>query len=116
MSRLWKIRAAPSVASVKAFDCISALRALGEESRLRILRLLLDRPRNVTELAETLELTTYNVSKHLRVLKQAGLVDCTKDGQQRFYGVAADLRQHLQHHENVLDLGCCLFRFDQLPQ
>ncbi len=101
---------------MKNFDCITALRALGEENRLRILHLLLEQERSVTELAQALELTTYNVSKHLRVLKDATLVDCEKRGQQRLYSIAADLQQHLRRNKNTLDLGCCLFRFDELDR
>jgi len=101
---------------VKDFDCITALRALGEENRLRILRLLLKRDRTVNELAEVLNLTQYNASKHLRVLKDATLVDCEKQGQQRIYSIAEDLQQHLKRNQNTLDLGCCLFRFDELPE
>ncbi len=100
---------------MKKLDCISALRALGEESRLRMLRLLMESHRSVSELAELLGMTTYNVSKHLRVLREAGLVDCEKRGQQRFYQVAKDFQSHLKASGNTLDLGCCLFRFDQLP-
>lgn len=95
-------------------DCIGALKALGEQTRLRILRLLMERQRSVTELAEQLDLTAYNASKHLRVLKEAGLVDCDKQGQQRLYHITADLQQRLKENHDVLDLGCCLFRFDQL--
>lgn len=101
---------------MKKFDCISALKALGEESRLRLLRLLLHGDKDVTELAEAMDGTSYNVSKHLRVLKEAGLVECEKDGQHRRYRVADDFREHLDENENTLDLGCCLFRFDQLPK
>jgi len=102
--------------AVKDFDCIVALRALGEESRLRILRLLLKRERTVSDLAESLSLTPYNASKHLRVLKDASLVNCEKQGQQRVYRIAEDLQQHLRRNKNTLDLGCCLFRFDELPK
>lgn len=98
----------------KKIDCIGALKALGEQTRLRILRLLMERQRSVTEISEALDLTTYNASKHLRVLKEADLVACEKQGQQRLYRVTSDLQQHLKDNANVLDLGCCLFRFDQL--
>ena len=100
---------------MKKFDCIAALRALGEENRLRILRLLLADERTVGELSTLLDLTVYNVSKHLRVLKDASLVTVSKQAQQRIYRIAEDLEQHLLENKNTLDLGCCLFRFDKLP-
>lgn len=101
---------------MKTFDCVVALRALGEESRLRILRLLLADSRSVGEVAEELGLTVYNVSKHLKILKEAGLVNCTKIGQQRIYSIDSEIQQHLTQNENTLDLGCCMFRFDKLPE
>lgn len=101
---------------MKGFDCIAALRALGEETRLRILRLLLQGESTVNDLADALDLTQYNTSKHLRVLKDAALVDFEKKGQQRLYRIAENLHQHLKQNQNTLDLGCCLFRFDELPE
>ena len=101
---------------VKQFDCISALKALGEENRLRIVRMLLDKPFSVNEIAEHLGLTQYNVSKHLRILREAGLLETEKNGQQRLYGLATDFRSHLNANDHVLDLGCCVFHFDKLPQ
>ena len=97
------------------FDCICALKALGEESRLRILRLLLERPHSVGEIATAISLTSYNASKHLRILKEAGLVEMEKNAQQRVYAIAPDFSSHLKKKQMVLDLGCCSFNFDKLP-
>ena len=55
------------------FDCIAALKALGEESRLRILRLLFKERLSVNEITGRLKLSQYNVSKHLRIMREAGL-------------------------------------------
>ena len=99
---------------VKQLDCILALKALGEENRLRIVRMLLDKPYSVNEIADHLTLTQYNVSKHLRVLREAGLLETEKSGQQRLYSLASDFRSHLNANDHVLDLGCCVFRFDNL--
>jgi DNA-binding transcriptional ArsR family regulator len=102
--------------AVKKFDCIHALKALGEESRVRILRMLMTRERSVNEIAESLGMTQYNVSKHLRVLREASLLEQEKHGQQRVYSLAADFREHLAENKNVLDLGCCTFDFSKLPK
>ena len=101
---------------VKKFDCIPALKALGEESRMRIVRMLLKKRRSVNEIVEELGVTQYNVSKHLRVLREAGLVVQEKQGQQRFYFLVADFHRHLAENKNVLDLGCCQFDFKKLPE
>ena len=58
---------------------------LAEPTRRRILDLLLDRPRSVSELVEGIGLSQPGTSKHLRVLRDAGLVQVRPDAQRRFY-------------------------------
>lgn len=60
---------------------------LAEPTRRRILGLLLERPRPVGELTERLGLTQPGTSKHLRVLRDAGLVRVRPDAQRRWYEV-----------------------------
>jgi DNA-binding transcriptional ArsR family regulator len=60
---------------------------LGEPRRLAILELLRDGERPVGELVEHLGLTQPTVSKHLRVLKEAGLVTVRADAQRRLYRI-----------------------------
>ena len=60
---------------------------LAEPTRLRILDLLRDRPRPVGELVQALGLSQPGVSKHLRVLREAGLVRVRVDAQKRWYGL-----------------------------
>ena len=96
-------------------DCTEILKALADRSRMRIVKALLAEARGVNDLAEALELSQYNVSKHLRVLKQAGIVEVHPEGTRREYGILAAFRERLKKGNNVLDFGCCTFRFDQLP-
>ncbi|MFI7707355.1 ArsR/SmtB family transcription factor [Nonomuraea sp. NPDC049480] len=58
---------------------------LTEPARRHILDLLLERPRHVAELTAHLGLTQPGTSKHLRALREAGLVTVRKDAQRRFY-------------------------------
>lgn len=58
---------------------------LAESTRRRILDLLRERPRLVGELAQRLGLTQPGTSKHLRVLREAGLVQVRPDAQRRWY-------------------------------
>ena len=60
---------------------------LAEPTRLRILELLRDRPRPVGELVDELGLSQPGVSKHLRVLRDARLVDVRPQAQRRIYQV-----------------------------
>ena len=63
----------------------ATLVALAEPNRLRIVELLRDSPRPVGEIATRLRLRQPQVSKHLRVLAEAGLVDMRPLAQQRVY-------------------------------
>jgi DNA-binding transcriptional ArsR family regulator len=63
---------------------------LAEPSRRRILDLLRERERSVGELVEDLRLSQPAVSKHLRVLREAGLVGVRVDAQRRLYQLRAE--------------------------
>lgn len=70
------------------------LGALAEPHRLRIVRVLAERPRPVGELVALVGLSQPNTSKHLRVLRDAGLVRARVDGQRRIYELRTEpLRQ-----------------------
>jgi DNA-binding transcriptional ArsR family regulator len=58
---------------------------LAEPTRRRILDLLLERPRLVGEITDHLGLTQPGTSKHLRVLREAGLVRVRPEAQRRWY-------------------------------
>lgn len=59
--------------------------ALSEPHRLEIVEFLRDKPRSVNEIVLRLELNQPQVSKHLKVLHQAGLVEVTPFAQKRYY-------------------------------
>jgi DNA-binding transcriptional ArsR family regulator len=61
--------------------------ALADPHRRAAVALLLERPRPVNELVERLGLTQPSTSKHLRVLRQAGLVRVRIDAQRRVYAL-----------------------------
>lgn len=96
---------------VQTGDCVVALRALGEDTRVRIVGLLMEHRLDVTEIAQRLGVTPYNASKHLRVLREAGLLEVEKDGRQRLYALPDAIRRQAAEGQ-VLDLGCCSFQFD----
>lgn len=67
----------------------TAWAALAEPHRRAMLALLRERPRAVGELVERLGLSQPGTSKHLRVLREAGLVSVRKDAQRRLYELEA---------------------------
>jgi DNA-binding transcriptional ArsR family regulator len=69
---------------------MSVFDVLAEPNRRRILDLLQARECSVGQLVERLELSQPAVSKHLRILREAGLVDVRVDAQRRLYSVRPD--------------------------
>jgi DNA-binding transcriptional ArsR family regulator len=65
----------------------STFEVLAEPTRRRILDLLRDGERSVGELVDRLTLSQPGVSKHLRVLRDAGLVQVRIEAQRRWYGL-----------------------------
>src|SRR5689334_13575993 len=66
---------------------VDRLKALADENRIRLLLRLRDAPANVTALTAELGIAQASVSKHLAVLKQAGLVEAQRAGAQVVYRV-----------------------------
>src|SRR5258706_14969747 len=75
---------------------IETLRALAEPNRFQIVELLLDGPRPVGDMVDRLGLRQPQVSKHLRVLSDAGLVDVRVDAQRRIYALRPAPLQELE--------------------
>ena len=96
-------------------DCSDVLKALADRTRQRIVKALLARDLSVNELTDELEIPQYNTSKHLGVLKNAGIVDVRAAGARREYFISRALRRRIQRAGPTLDFGCCTFRMDQLP-
>jgi DNA-binding transcriptional ArsR family regulator len=75
---------------------LETFRALAEPNRLQIIELLLNGPRPVGDMVEQLGLRQPQVSKHLRVLSDAGLVDVRVDAQRRIYALSPAPLQELE--------------------
>jgi DNA-binding transcriptional ArsR family regulator len=89
------------------------LAALAEPNRFRIVELLRTGPRPVSDIGARLRLNQPQVSKHLRVLRSAGLVDVQPKAQQRVYELRAEplreLHGWLERYRQLWDA-----RFDEL--
>lgn len=73
----------------RAATTSDAFNAIAEPQRRRILMLLKGRERPVNDLARALRITQPRASKHLRVLREVGLVRVRESGQQRVYALDA---------------------------
>ena len=68
---------------------VDAWTALGDPTRREIFARLAERPRSVTELADELPVSRPAVSQHLKVLKEASLVQVRPEGTRRIYAADA---------------------------
>ena len=95
-------------------DCTEILKALADRTRQRIVKALAAGPLGVNELSAQLDLSQYNTSKHLGVLKRAGIVEMQAAAQRRAYFISEAFRTQMKKEGATLDFGCCTFRLDQL--
>jgi ubiquinone/menaquinone biosynthesis C-methylase UbiE/DNA-binding transcriptional ArsR family regulator len=88
--------------ALKAEQAVDVLRAAGEPTRLRILALLAREELAVLELCRVLDQSQPRVSRHLKLLAEAGLVERFPDGAWVFYRLTTD-RQEAEIVREVLD-------------
>jgi DNA-binding transcriptional ArsR family regulator len=94
---------------------IETFAALAEPNRFRIVELLRKAPHSVNDIGERLHLNQPQVSKHLRVLKEVGLVEVQTQAQQRIYELRGEplreLHDWLERYRRVWEES-----FEQLDQ
>jgi ArsR family transcriptional regulator len=82
-------------------NLIEKLKALCDESRLKIIALLAGRELCACDFVENLDLTQPTISHHLKVLVESGLISCQKRGKWCFYRVnytqLKDFLEELSH-------------------
>jgi DNA-binding transcriptional ArsR family regulator len=91
--------------------CIPLLKALADETRWCIVRQLLTGSLTVGELVDQLQISQYNISKHVRILREAGILRTERKGKHVLCHVTPEFKTRLAQEDPVLDLGCCSFRF-----
>lgn len=87
--------------------CARKLDVLAEPTRLAVLEILVAGPLHVQDLQAVLEIEQSRLSHHLRVLRDAGLVEVTVDGKHRLYSVSRACTRR------GIDLGCCTLRLSR---
>jgi DNA-binding transcriptional ArsR family regulator len=90
-------------------DMVPVFEVLAEPNRRRILELLGDRERPVGDLVGKLDISQPAVSKHLRILRQAGLVESRSEAQRRLYRVRSEplkeMFEWLQPYRHLWEAG-----------
>jgi DNA-binding transcriptional ArsR family regulator len=95
-------------------QCATVLKTMGDETRLRILEFLLVGEKCVTDLVQELKCSQPHASHHLRILRDAGLVEGHREGKQVCYKVSPTIQRSLANRQGqALDFGCCELRFPE---
>ena len=95
-------------------ECASVLKALADETRLRILESLLAEEKCVTDLVRELGFPQPHVSHYLRILRDSGVVEGIREGKQVCYRIAPIVRRVLANRQGkALNFGCCELRFPE---
>jgi ArsR family transcriptional regulator len=91
-------------------DCAEKLKVVADPTRLSVLEILLEGPKRVGEINALLGIEQTLLSHHLKVLREAGLVEAARAGKAVVYRLA----QHVEvaHTGRALNLGCCRLSFD----
>ncbi|HEY3968103.1 MAG TPA: metalloregulator ArsR/SmtB family transcription factor [Planctomycetaceae bacterium] len=89
--------------------CAEQLKALSEPLRLRVVSVLRDGPKSVSDLAEALQEEVVTVSHHLQILRNAKLVSTERKGRFVLYSLEEGVFQSDRSAKanEHLDLGCC---------
>lgn len=86
----------------KTKDPVRAFRALGQETRFKILDLVSSKPFSVRELEEKLGISQSAVSQQLKVLNEAGLVRLHREGKYTLCSINHALLEEVRNLLNVL--------------
>ncbi|WP_244874994.1 ArsR/SmtB family transcription factor [Nitrospina gracilis] len=115
-SKLTSFRRIPYTAGMdKTLDtaeCARILKSLGDESRLKIVQLLLQGECNVSKVVQSLNMAQPQVSHHLAILRGCGLVSTRREGNRIINFIDPEVRSMLKKNELGLDLGCCSITFE----
>ncbi len=94
-------------------DCSKQLKAIADTTRLNILNCLFEGEFTVTEIADSIDIDYSQVSHHLGVLRNAGLIVDKKDGKNVIYKIHPSyLKRNIKKNSNVIDLDCCSIEFN----
>ncbi len=89
--------------------CARKLKVLADTTRLAVLETLMEGPKHVGELNAVIGLEQSLLSHHLKILREEGFVQATRDGKSVLYTLAPEIQP--ANAGKAINLGCCLLSF-----
>lgn len=74
---------------------LSKLKALSDSTRLEIINLIMDNELCICQIQAMLNMSQPRISRHMRILREAGLIESRKDAQRTFYSIKANGNDNL---------------------
>jgi ArsR family transcriptional regulator len=90
-------------------SCAELLKALADDTRLAVVRALMKGERHAGDLLLDLDIEQSLLSHHLRLLRDAGIVESERDGKAMLYRLAPGVES--RRRGDIIDLGCCQLTF-----
>jgi ArsR family transcriptional regulator len=91
-------------------SCAELLKVLADETRLAVVRQLMAGPLHVGAINAELQVESTLLSHHLKVLREAGIVEGERDGKAVLYRLSPNVES--RRRGQALDLGCCRLTFE----
>jgi len=91
-------------------SCAELLKVLSDDTRLEVVRALMDGPKHVGEINLELKIEQSLLSHHLKILRDAGLVISERDGKAVLYRLHPNVEG--KRSGKAINLGCCLISFE----
>ncbi|MEI8383385.1 MAG: metalloregulator ArsR/SmtB family transcription factor [Planctomycetota bacterium] len=91
-------------------SCANRLRVLADETRLMVVKQLMHGPKHVGEINSVMNVESTLLSHHLKVLRDAGLVQAQRDGKAVLYQLAPGVGA--AGDDRAVNLGCCVLSFE----
>jgi len=85
--------------------CSRMLKAIADPTRWAVVAQLIDGPKNVGELNISMRIEPTLFSHHLKILRDEGFVECTREGKNKLYRLSPEVA--LTPSGRGINLGCC---------
>lgn len=97
-------------------NLVSFFKAMGEDTRIKIIILLLKEEMCICELIEEFGLSQSAVSHHMKILKQAGLVNDRRDGKWTFYSInKKGFEEHFEDMKEKFIIPISCYTYETKP-
>ncbi len=91
--------------------CVERLKVLADETRLRVIHQIMEKPLSVSEINQVLKIDQSLLSHHLKILRDSGLIMTERIGKSIFYSTSKSIIS--SSNKQIVDLGCCQINFKE---